>query len=87
MQDIQMSPPSVMLCSFTGELSSCSLFSVENVFSMPHEICRCEVKGTRPWRLFYGELSCTDVLVNITIVAVNCLIKWSTHDNRYLPIV
>lgn len=41
----------------------------------PHEICTCEVKGTRQWRLFYGELSCVDVLVNITIVAVKCLIK------------
>lgn len=50
------------------------------MFFMPHEICTCEVKGTRPWRLFYGELSCVDVLVNITIVAVNCLIKRSNHD-------
>lgn len=41
---------------------------------MPLEICTCEVKGTRQWRLlFYGELSCVDVLVNITIVAVKCL--------------
>lgn len=47
---------------------------------MPHEICTCEVKGTRQRRLFHGELSCVDVLVNITIVAVKCLIKRSNHD-------
>lgn len=50
------------------------------VFFMPHEICTCEVKGTGQWRLFYGELSCVDVLVNITIVAVKCLIKRGNHD-------
>lgn len=74
-----MSTLKIILCSFTSELSTL-LFSVENVFFMPHEICTCEVKGTRPWRLFYGELSCVDVLVNITIVAVKCLIKRSNHD-------
>lgn len=65
----------------TSELST--LFSVENVcFFSSSCLMRFihEVKGMRQWRLFYGELSCVDVLVNITIVAVKRLINRSNHD-------
>lgn len=74
----RVSTLNIILCSFTSELSTC--YFLLKMFFMPHEICTCEVKGTRQWRLFYGELSCVDVLVNITIVAVKCLIKRSNHD-------
>ena len=73
-QDIRVRTLNIILCSFTSELSTFVYFLLKVFFfSMPHEICTCEVKGTRQWRLFYGELSCVDVLVNITIVAVKCL--------------
>lgn len=46
---------------------------ISNMFFMPFEICTCEVKGMRQWRLlFYGELFRL-MCFNITIVAVKCL--------------
>lgn len=70
------------ICGFTCELSTSVSVGVCFFFSMPHEICIREVKGTRRWRLFSWRAFCVDVLVNITIVAVKRLIEKSNHDKR-----